>query len=288
MSFPPGLGGKPPWVAAEPDFAKWFADLAGRLLNNCDLVAAGGRYRLAEVEMYYHGGPHPDPFAHRDPVQVENGRWYFHRTGGRYRGGSFKGLDLTLGDGTAHFGILIRTIAALDDTLLIDGPSITVDHLLSRTKAKDVAALDAVIAGRSTWDGTSPVALAEAEKPRDAAVFRCSRVGLSLKKARGVPDAPKFVGRPYRFLTEPRAITKGKVHLVLALHRTGETPEAIHKTTGVPKKAIARYVADFAAGKAVPDFAGYIGTELGTGELARLLGTWAAKYGGGPGAGGMN
>jgi hypothetical protein len=279
MPFPPGLGGKPPWVAADADFGNWFADLAGRLLNACDLVVAGGRYRLAEVEMYYHGRPHPDPFAHRDPLQLENARWYFHRTGGRYRGGSFKGLDLTLGDGTAHFGILVRSIAGPDGPRLIDGPSRVVDHLLARTGAKDVAALDAMIAGRGVWDAASPLAVVEAEGPRDAAVFRCPRVGLSLKRAQGVPDAPKFVGRPYRFLTEPRAITKGKVHLALALHRSGETAEAIHATTGVPRKAVGRYVAGFEAGKQAADFAGYTGKELGTGDLCKLLGTWAAKYG---------
>lgn len=82
--------------------------------------------------MYYSGGTHPDLFAHRDPVQLEDGRWYFHRTRGECRGGSFKGLDIALGDGTAYFGILIRAVAKPDGTLL-DGPCVTVDHLLART-----------------------------------------------------------------------------------------------------------------------------------------------------------
>lgn len=149
-----------------------------------------------------------------------------------------------------------------------------------QTKAASVAALDGVINGRSIWDPTSPVHIVEAVPPRAAPVFACSRVGLSLKKAKGKPDAPKFVGLPYRFLTEPKAISKGRPHLVLALHRAGHTPEVIRDLTGVPRKTIDRYLADFAVGEQAEDFAGYIGKDLGTPDLCRLLGTWHAKYSG--------
>ncbi len=272
------LGARPPHVVADEDFGPWLAALAGRLLNEIDFVVNGVAYRFAELEAYYHGPGHADLFAHRDPVQLENGRWYFHRTCGEYRGGSFKGLDLAFGDGTAHFGILIRTVVGPGDTFL-DGPCVTVDHLLARTKAASVAALDGLIGGRKIWDAASPLSIRMTEIPRTAEVFRCSRVGLSLKKAHGKPDAPKFVARPYRYLTEPRAITKGKPHLVLALHRRGETPEVISRLTACPKKTVERYVADFEAGKAVPDFEGYVGKDLSTGELCKLLGTWSAKHG---------
>jgi len=276
MSSLAEIGVKPAWVTA--DYGKWFADLTGRLLNATDFLVAGEPYRFAELEAYYHGPGHPDLFAHRDPVQLENGRWYFHRTRGEYRGGSFKGLDLAFGDGTAHFGILIRTVVAADGAV-IDGPSLTVDHLLAKTKSASVAALDGTIAARKVWDATSPLAIRESATPRTATVYQCSRIGLTLKWARGRPAAPRFVGRPYRFLTEPRGISKGKVHLVLALHRRGETPEAIAAIIGCPRKTVERYVKDFEAGKAAPNFDAYIGKELGTADLCKLLGTWAAKYG---------
>ena len=67
---------------------------------------------------------------------------------------------------------------------------------------------------------------------------------------------------------------------MLALHRRGETADAIHRVTGVPRRTIERYVKDFEAGKAAADFGVYIGKDLGTAELCKLLGTWAAKYGG--------
>ncbi len=274
------LGRRPAHVTADEHYAVWFGALADRLMNACDLVIAGARYRLAELEMYYSGEAHPDPFAHRDPVQLEDGRWYFHRTRGEYRGGSFKGLDLALGNGTDFFGVLIRTVVALD------GPCVTVDHVLARTKATSVAVLDGIINGRKLWDTSAPLHVVDAEKPRTAPLYPNSRVGLSLKKAQGKTDVTRFVARPYRFLTEPRVISKGRPHLVLALHRTGRTPEDIATVTGVARKVIDKYVADFARGTPVEDFDAYIGTDLGTADLCQLLGTWHAKYGaGGTGSG---
>lgn len=274
------LGHRPAHVTADEHFGPWFAEIAARLLNATDFVVAGRRYRFAELEMYYSGGPHADLFSHREPVQLEDGRWYFHRTGGAYRGGSFKGLDLALGDGTAYFGVLIRTLVAADGTVL-DGPCVTVDHLLAQTRTASVAALDGVINARSIWDTSSPLHIVEAEQPRAGPVYPSSRVGLSLKKAKGKADAPRFVGLPYRFLSEPAGISKGRPHLVLALHRAGLTPEAIRDISGMPKKTIDRYITDFALGVRAEDFDAYIGTDLGTADLCKLLGTWHARYGGG-------
>jgi hypothetical protein len=272
------LSRKPKHVTADEHFAPWFVAIATRLLNTTDFVAAGQRYRFAELEVYYSGWGHSDLFAHRDPVQLEDGRWYFHRTRGEYRGGSFKGLDLALGDGASYFGILIRTIVQADGTVL-DGPCVTVDHLLAQTKTASVAALDGVINARSIWDTTSPLHIVEAEKTRTTTVYQCSRVGLSLKKTKGKVDAPKFVARPYRFLTEPEAISKGRPHLILGLHRAGRTPKEIHEITGVAQKTIDRYITDFKSGLLVENFESYIGKDLSTAELCKLLGTWHAKHG---------
>src|SRR4051812_10578038 len=163
-------GKKPPHVTADHEFGPWFAALGARLLNETELLVAGRPYRLAEVEAYYYGPGHPDPFTHRDPLQYQNGRWYFHKTAGEYRGGSFKGVDFTFGDGTAMFGVLIRTVVAPDGTV-IDGPSLTVDHILGHTGYTDVAALDRAIAGRAVWDGSSPLAVRASAEPRSATVY---------------------------------------------------------------------------------------------------------------------
>jgi hypothetical protein len=259
--------------------AAWFDRIAAELMNRSNLVVNGEPHRLVEVEFYYHGAGHPDPFAHRDPLQLESGRRYFHRTGGVYRSGSFKGLDLTFGDGTNHGGVLIRGIETPAGQL-IDGPSLCVDHLLSRTGAKSVAALDQLIGGRQAWDATSPLALTPAVPAHQAQLLRSSRVGLSLKKAAAASEMPRFILRPYRYLSEPRRTAKGKLNLVLTLHAHGTPADEIPALTGSPRASVRRYVEEFEAGRRQTDFTAYLGKDLGPKELARLHGTWHALMGG--------
>jgi hypothetical protein len=268
---------KPAGVSAGADFAPWFAAVADHLLNRTDLVVNGAPYRMAEVEAYYHGPGHADPFGHRDPVQVHMGRWYFHRTAGVYRGGSFKGLDFAFGSPGVFVGFLIRTVVAPDGTFVV-GPSLTVDHVLAKTGATSPAELDARIGTRTVWDETSPLRVRESPQPRAQAGYATARVGLSLKRARGEPDMPAFLMRPYRYLTEPR-IAKGKPQTVIALHQRGGTPDAIRELTGSPRRSVEAYLAAYTAGLSSTDFGPYIGKDLSTGELCRLIGTWATVYG---------
>jgi hypothetical protein len=255
----------------------WFGRIGRRLLTGARLVVADQAYRFVEVEFYYHADGHPDPFTHRDPLQQACGRWYFHRTRGTYRGGSFKGLDLTFGDGRAFGGVLIRGLEAPDGKL-IDGPCLCVDHLLVRTRKGDVAALDAAIAGRGAWDPESPLYLRWEETAEEREVYRSARVGLSLKRGVASPEPPRFVLRPYRFLIEPARTAKGKALLVLALHARGMSAEEIRKVTGCPPASIRRYVGDFEAGRAQTSFEPYRGKDLTPADLCRLHGTWHAVH----------
>jgi 3-methyladenine DNA glycosylase Mpg len=270
---------RPDAVQEDEELEGWFDDMAGRLLNGSRLLVGDRGHRFVEIEFYYCGDIHPDPFTHRDPLQLECGRWYFHRTRGTYRSGSFKGIDLTFGDGKAFGGVLIRSIEAEDGTL-IDGPSLCVDYLLRTSGYPDVASLDRAIAGRDAWDTDSPLVLEEAAD-EEREVYRSARVGLSLKKAVASSQMPRYVMRPYRYLTEPRRVSKGKAHVVLALHAQGETPEAIHKLTGCPRASIQRYIADFESGRREKDFSAYLGVELNPEKLSRLHGTWHARMKGG-------
>ena len=161
---------------------------------------------------------------------------------------------------------------------MLDGPCVTVDHMLEKTKAANVAALDGLINERKLWDTTAPLHIVEAEKPRTATVYANSRVGLSLKKAKGKADAPKFVARPYRYLTEPKEIAKAQAApdsgrctaLDARRRRFARSPAMLQAT-------IDRYIADFTLGTTVASFDAYIGAELGTAELCKLLGTWSAR-----------
>jgi hypothetical protein len=261
---------------ADPPPADWYAAAADALLNRAEVVVAGAAFRVAEVEFYVRSAAHPDPFAHAHPVQRNWGRWYFHRTGAAHRGGSFKGLDLTLGDPDAAVGVLLRTVVAPDGAV-IDGPSRLVDTLLSLTAAATVAGLDARLG--DAFDPTADVWLREAAG-RGADVFTTARVGLSLKRAAAVPAMPRYVGRPYRFLTEPRRIGPGRPQLVCALHAAGADPKTIRTISGIAPAVIARYTAAFDAGRFDRDFARFVGVELSAVERCRLLGAWDAAFGG--------
>jgi len=274
----PTLLRKPTRLEAPGVAETWFDAIAEKLLNGATLRAGGKAHRLVEVEFYLHGAEHPDPFAHRDPLQLQCGRWYFHRTAGAYRSGSFKGLDLTFGDGTMHGGVLLRGLETEDGTL-IDGPSLLVDHLLKLTKAASVRVLDSMIANRAAWDASSPVRLEDTDSARTQPLFRCGRVGLTLKNARNKPAATRFILKPYRYLSEPRRISKGKLHVVIAMHARGILPSEIRDRTGCPTGAIERWVTDYQEGITESDFTPYFGIELGPRELARLHGSWYAKYG---------
>ena len=250
---------------------EWFSNIAGHLLNHSRLLAGGEMHRLVEVECYYHGPGHFDPFAHRDPIQLETGRWYFHRTGGTYRSGSFKGIDLSFGDGTAYNGFLIRGLEKPDGEL-VDGPSLVVDYLLGKTATKTVAELARRIDNQRAWEPENPVGLAPHTATETLPIYRSARVGLSLKRANRQPTMSEFLLRRYRFLTEPRRTAKGKVLLVLALHLEGKSADEIRTLTGCPKAAIERYIKELAAGSIDAEFDHYFGKELTSTGLCRLHG----------------
>lgn len=273
----PALLQKPANLSASGATATWFDAIAEKLLNGVNLCAGGKTHRLVEIEFYLRVAEHPDPFTHGESLQLLCGRWYFHRTRGVYRSGSFKGLDLSFGDGTLYGGVLFRGLEMADGTL-IDGPSLLVDHLLKLTRAATVAVLDSMIAGRLAWDASNPIFLEDLETPRTQPLFRSGRVGLTLKNARNKPEATRYILRPYRYLTEPRRAAKGKLLLVLALHAGGHSVAEIVQATGCPRKSVQRYIEDFETGRGASDFAAYLGTDLKPADLCRLHGTWHSAY----------
>jgi hypothetical protein len=261
----------------EPRLEEWFGDVARRLLTETRLMVARQPYRLTEIEFYYHCPAHPDVFSHRDPLQYTPGRWYFHRTGGMYRSGSFKGLDLTFGDPEASGGILIRGMEAPDGAL-IDGPSLLVDHLLQQAGFKTVAGFDAAIGSRLAWERDNPLRLAD-EEDDERTIYPSPRVGLSLKRAGKSGEPERFVMASYRFLTEPRRIAKGKPQIVLGRHVEGRSEEEIHRLTGCPLRSVRRYTADFESSRGRRDFTPFRGRNLTPGDLCRLYGVWWTAFG---------
>lgn len=257
---------------------KWFREIAKRLLGQTEFVVSGQSHRLREIEFYYTGEAHPDPFTHGDPLQKTQARWYFHRDEGAYRGGSFKGLDITFGPTTDFGGILIRTISAPDGTV-VNGCSLCVDHMLRTSQFGAVKDLDEKIGDREVNDPTAPLFLRTLKEPYEDEIYETARVGLTLKRVRSHPSMPEYIMRRYRFLNAPQAIKKGKVHLVIALHQQGHSVDSIKLITKSPKHSIERYIDDHEAGRQKDSFRSYFYKALKNDELCQLHGTWWKSYG---------
>ncbi|MCB9569955.1 MAG: hypothetical protein H6710_22505 [Myxococcales bacterium] len=241
-------------ATAEAEHAAAFARIAALLLGEVTLRIAGVAHRIAEIEFYWTSAVHPDPFTHLDPIQRERGRWYFHRQGGTYKGGTYKGLDVAVGAPAIHGGILLRAIEAIEDGARIEGSCAVVDRILA---------------------GASSPLFLELRRPGEAReVVTSPRVGLTLKRGAD-PLRRRYLGRPYRFLIDPANVRKGRQNLVIGLHQAGRAPAAIAALTGVSPRHVERYVAAFEAGRA-DDPATYQRSLSGD-ELCRLLGALAAE-----------
>ncbi|BAZ09659.1 hypothetical protein NIES4071_14690 [Calothrix sp. NIES-4071] len=123
------------------------------------------------------------------------------------------------------------------------------DYLLSLTNSQNVTTLDSLIAKRTAWDNSNILRLETSLLPRTNEIFKTARIGLSLKKGTASNQMHSFILLPYRYLTEPRRINKGKVHLILALKEKGSQIEEICKITGVRRKSVEKYIDKFEIGR---------------------------------------
>jgi hypothetical protein len=129
------------------------------------------------------------------------------------------------------------------------------------------------------WDASSLLHLEWLPEMQERVVLKTPRIGLSLKRLRKAEAPPRFLMRHYRYLNEPRRISKGKLHMVLALHVEGRTVAEIRERTGCTKGASERYIADREEGTKESDFTPYFGKDLGPKELCRLHGLCSVKAG---------
>jgi len=258
------------------NFKSWFDRIAAELLNEISLSIAGEYHRITEVEFYYHDRLHPDPFTYRDLLQLTAEKWYFHRIGNSYRGGTFKGLDITFGDNNSFGGILIRSIETPQGNI-IDGSCLCVDYILEKTGFAKVAELDKVSIEHNIWNNNSPIFL-DRKNIENRSIFTCARVGLSLKKAKqedkNTHTMTEYLVFPYRYLNRPRKIRKGKVYLVLGLYLQGKTSQEINQITGSPKKSIENYIQEFEKGYREGNKSDYFGISLKNSHICQLHGIY--------------
>jgi hypothetical protein len=249
---------------------QWFQRIAEVLLRRTVLDVAGEAHEMCEIEFYLHGEGHADPFTHGQALQRSSGRWYFHKSGESYRGGTYKGLDITFGPSEVFGGILLRSLLTPDGEL-INGSSLCAEHLLARTGHGDVASLAGAVSEHSVAARDSVLHLRMVPE-RAQTIYYTSRVGLTLKRVAEHPEMLDFIVRPYRALTQPRRIDKGRAQLVIALHQAGERPDAITALTGAPKRTVAQYIAAYERGQALESTEPLHGRSLNASELCLLHG----------------
>ena len=189
-----------------------FYPISQLLLSKVSLVVNSIRFRLIEIEFYLYNNKHTDIFAHKFNCQKMNLHWYFHRSSEKehsYKGGTFKGLDLTCGSDDSYGGILIRSIMDLSNNKIIEGPCKIVEKILEITKCISIKDL---VLNKMNNDISvhHPLLCLKDDQHSLQDIFRSPRIGLTLKKSDNIELRRHYICQPYRFLIFPSSIKKGK------------------------------------------------------------------------------
>ncbi len=222
-------------------------DIPEFLMLNYMLETANATYTLAELELYHHGETHEDPYVHGNKMQKEYCKWYFHKKSddGQYNGGTFKGLDMTFGDGKAFTGVLIRSIVDTKTGTQIEGSCKVVNQILKDCGAASIQALVAEMTKTNpTLDIFTPTIngfrLVKTEKALEKKIYLSTRVGLPPHDT----DAhKKYISMNYRYLDLANAkFKKNKKEIVRSLHLAGMTPAEIMALTSTRKGDFERWI----------------------------------------------
>ena len=157
---------------------KDFQMLADTLINKTMIKTTHGNYCIREIEFYLFDNNHRDTHTHCSREQGTWGNWYFHKTGKGYREGTYRGLDITLGDnsGKIFFGILIRTIQNVQTNQIIIGPCCCVNELVGRNIKIKAFTEDKLL---STIKNDRGLCLVDAPTQKCNQLFYNRRYGLS-------------------------------------------------------------------------------------------------------------
>jgi hypothetical protein len=192
-------------------------------------------------------------------------------TGSGYKGGSYKGLDISFGGEGFFGGVLIR---ALEDTLtgdLVVGPCRVADHVLRLVGSPTIAAF--VERNGLRYDsGQLVLERRPGELPRRE-VYSSARVGMSLK-AKRADDASRaldYWGRALRFMTNPAQLKSHPVHLALAMFARGHSTAHVAGVVGCNAAAASRWLASYQRG-ASRDPSAFFGKALSVDDICQLYG----------------
>lgn len=236
-------------------------------------------------------------YFHRAPTRSANPVKQTAASG--YRGGTRKGLDLTIAGAVAspHFaspddssfrlrgGVLLRTIRRVSDSAVISGPSLLVDEILRLSKASNIAELvekrmggntAALPPASSTSSSKSSLLHLSPKTPTKntakPTIYCSSRIGLDLSNPSAVasPTNPRviYISKPYRYFTHPHLLTSnGRGHTFHGLYQSclnQSNSEAavlaeIIKLSGLKEVTAQKYLADYKLGLEKGSLQAFIG-----------------------------
>lgn len=173
-------------------------------------------YRVCEIEFYVKNNHHNDEYTHQDNHQKTYAKWYFHRTkSGNYKGGTYKGVDLTFGNEDTYFGVLIRSIYSVENGEIIEGPCRCVNTILELNNCKNVS--DYMV------NRTDPL---NARSNNNFYIKRCrglKKYNIYSGPRIGLSDKYKdYQNIPYRYVIMKDKIKKSKTNLKLLIEQVEE------------------------------------------------------------------
>jgi hypothetical protein len=222
--------------------------LASKLINDTRLVIDDEVYMFGELEAYLSDKNHIDPFVHCDLNQQTPFKWYFHKFNGKsYKGGSFKGMDLTFAtqDKDGYCGMLVRSIHKLDDNnkivSTVEGPCNVVDYILKENNSNSVK--DFVEDhGIDVFKNKKLYLKKHNHGPNNTLnIYSGPRVGLTLKKDQ-TKAKHKYLMANYRYIVNPRLVAKYRTQMAYGLYLQGETSNSVEQITGVKGKKLKSHV----------------------------------------------
>ena len=192
-----------------------FSTIAKYLFFNTYINVNEKSYRLAEIEFYVKTDYHIDVFTHCHNQQKEMLTWYFHQMSGKehsYKGGTFKGLDITCGFNNGFCGILIRSVV---DPLnkVIEGPCNVVNEFLKQLQCDSIKQfitekLDNLLCFDLDNKNNNLLTI-KFHKYVETDIYVAPRIGLTLK-GNNIEEKKDFILKNYRFIIFKDKIKKEK------------------------------------------------------------------------------
>jgi hypothetical protein len=184
-------------------------DISRILLQNYVISVNNSKFQICEIEFYINTESHPDTYTHGDILQKTFGKIYFHRMNGKsYKGGTFKGMDLVLGNKDMYFGILIRSMYDIDNKKMVSGPCNCVNTILALNNCDNIS--EFMKSRQEPLDAVSDIGLRFMKSNivfKDE-IYSGTRIGLSDKY-------PEWKNKLYRFVSKISLIKKEKKKLII-------------------------------------------------------------------------